>query len=442
MLQRRIGTVGGLLAAVALSSCSGNGLNPQKVTTVNPLQGKLQLAVGTANIFGDLGAGAGALTGLNVIATFRQPSGAQTPGDTDALVNTPTLSGPFTLPTTAGTPNAYGSTIADGPGPGEIGGGKITATPQQNPGSSTIPASTFGVSGGVTGLGFEPFNYTTTGTAGTVGTPTTFKPYIVPAYDNGDPNAFRPWGGPPAFDPNKDGKGERDGTAVSPTILGVSEGLDVFAGVAPAVGAYTLSVNVPTSQNGTSGNLSAAATLGTGTLLPAVTPPVATPDGSGGATFAVTLPPGVTEAYLEITDFGPPQPTSGTAVVSCNASDAVPVYYTIFVTASGSVTLPPADGPGTPGTNTPSICTPTQNTTANGGTTPQEGDQFTTQLIGFDYPAYEASYPNSNGNPTPTLVGAAGQADITISSAAMVAQPVGTAAIRRKPSALRVRHHV
>ncbi len=453
MLQRRIGTVGGLLAAVALSSCSGNGLNPQKVTTVNPLQGKLQLAVGTANVFGDLGAGAGAVTGLNVVATFRQPSGAQTPGDTDALVNTPTLSGPFTLPATAGKPNPYGSTIGGGPAPGEIGGAKITATPQQNPGSSTIPSSTFGVNGGVTGLGIEPFNYTTTGTAGTVGTPSTFKPYIVPAYDNGDANAFRPWGGPPAFDPNKDGKGERDGTALSTTILGVSEGLDVFAGVAPAVGSYTLSDNVPTSQNGTSGNVSATASLGTTALLAAATPPVATPDGTGGATFAVTLPPGVTEGYVEVTDFGLPENTDGTQNASCNSSgdgapnstggvNSPPVYYTLFVTASGTATLPPTDGPGTPGTTTPSICTPTQNTTASGSTTPSVGDQFTTQLIGFDYPAYEASYPNSNGNPAPTLLGAAGQADITISSGAFFTQPVGTAAIRVRPFAFLKRSSV
>ncbi len=448
MLQKRIGTVGGLLAAVALSSCSGNGQNPQKVTTVNPLLGKLQLAVGTANIFGDLGAGGGALTGLNVVATFRQPSGAQTPGDTDALVNTPTLSGPFTLPTTAGTPNAFGSTISGGPSAGEIGGARITATPQQNPGSSTIPASTFGVSGGVTGLGIEPFNYTTTGNpgGGTVGTPTTFKPYIVPAYDNGDANAFRPWGGPPAFDPNKDGKGERDGTAVSTTILGVSEGLDVFAGVTPAVGSYTLSVNIPTYQNQTTGNVSTTASLGTGALLPAVTPPVGTPDGTGGATFAVTLPAGVTEAYVQVTDFGLPENPDGTQNGNCNSAgdgapnstggvNAPPVYYTLLVTSSGTATLPPTDGPGTPGTTTPSICTPTQNTTASGSTTPSVGDQFTTQLIGFDYPAYQASYPNSNGNPAPALLGAAGQADITISSGRFFTQPVGSAAIRVKPFA-------
>lgn len=109
----------------------------------------------------------------------------------------------------------------------------------------------------------------------------------------------------------------------------------------------------------------------------------------------MTLPPGVTEAYVEIEDFGPPQPASGSAI-SCNGSDTAPVFYTVFVVASGTAILPPGDGPGNPGTMTPSSCTAAQNTTANAGTATLS-DQFAVWLIGFDYPAYEASYPNSNG---------------------------------------------
>jgi hypothetical protein len=78
----------------------------------------------------------------------------------------------------------------------------------------------------------------------------------------------------------------------------------------------------------------------------------------------------------------------------------------------------------------PSICSSAQNTAANtvanGGTgATLDGDAFTVQLIGFDYPAYAASYPNSLRNPAPALVGGAGQDDITISSAATYAQPGG-----------------
>lgn len=298
-----------------------------------------------------------------------------------------------------------------------------------------IPPSTLGVAGGATGLGLEPFNYTTTGTsANAAGVPASFVPYTVPAYDalSPDPNAFIPWGGPPAFDPNKDGKGERDNLALDPSILGLSEGLDVFAGVTPAVGTYALAVNIATSNSPGAGAVTTTARLTSGALLPAATPPtVASLDGKGGGSFAVTLPAGVTEGYIQIEDIGPP--TSGAATKSCNGSAAMPgptgnpAYYTIHVTASGTYTLPATSGPGSPGTTTPSICTSAQNTATNMGTT-TDGDQFTLQFVGFDYPAFAASYPNSSGNPAPTLAGANGQADITISSQAAEVQPATAAA--------------
>jgi hypothetical protein len=104
----------------------------------------------------------------------------------------------------------------------------------------------------------------------------------------------------------------------------------------------------------------------------------------------------------------------------------VPTYYTIEVKASGTAVLPDLQGPG----KTPSLCTSAQNSVANGTasapvSTP--GDQFTIQLVGFDYPWFEASYPNSSGNPSPTIAGASGQSDITISSAAGYDQPVPSA---------------
>ena len=434
-----------VLAAVTLAACSGSGTSPQGVTTVNPTAGKLQLAVGTANIFGDLGA-AGALGGLNVATTFRQAQGGQTAGDSAALVNTPNFTGPMVLPAAAtATPDPFGATIPTGPSSGEAGKNIIGSTPQQPTGSSSIPPSTLGVSGNASGLGLEPFNYTSTGTStNTFGTPASFVPYAVPAYDAlagtsaGDPNAFVPWGGPPAFDPNHNGKGVRDGSALASTILGVSEGLDVFAGVAPRSGAYTLNVSVPTSSS-SNGTVTATANLTSTALLPAATPPIPTLDGLGGGTFAVTLPAGVTEAYVQITDLGPPQPATGSAV-SCNTSDAKPVYYTLHVTASGPASLPDSDGPGAPGTPVPSLCTSAQNTAAN--TAPTDGDQFVVQLVGFDYPAFAASYPNSNGNPAPRLAGANGQADITISSQAPFAQTAGaTAATRIARAQLRTRRH-
>lgn len=221
-------------AATVVAGCSASGTSPRSVTT-NPASSVLDMAVGTANIYGDLGAGGGSIVGFNVIATLRQPNGAQTPGDSGALVNTPTLSGPFTLPAYPGTPDNFGSTIATGPTTAEAGGHQISSTVQQNAGTpaSSLPPSSWGVSGQVSGLGFEPFNYAATGNAGGFGVPATYVPYTVPLYDalpsGTDANSFTPWGGPPAFDPNKDGKGTRDNSGFPNGVEGLSEGLDVFA---------------------------------------------------------------------------------------------------------------------------------------------------------------------------------------------------------------------
>ncbi len=428
--------------STALAGCSTSGSSPQPVSAVNPLSGKLQLAVGTANIFGDM-PGAAA-TGLNVVTTFRQVSGQQSVGLSETLVNTPTLSGPLKLPAVAGTADDYGATIVNGVATSEIGGNAIKATPQQVAGATTIPATTFGVSNGVFSSGIEPFNTTTVGGAGELPAtqPVSYVPNVVPAYDPlaatmaGDPNAFVPFGGPPAFDPNGTGRGTRDGQGEPSSLLGTEEGLDVFQGVVPAVGAYTLSVVIPTSQT-SNGTLTAPATLHTAALLPAIVPPSAvTTTGAGGLTLPVVLPAGVTEAYVQITDFGP----TVTGAVSCNgsapASAGNPSYYTILATASGTYTLPAAIGPvGVPSSTAPSICTAAQNTTASvaagsGFTGASDGDAFTVQLVGFDYPAFESSAVKAPNNPSPTITGANGQADITVSSATLFMQAAGSPAVQ------------
>jgi len=420
--------IGPAVAALALAGCgaaSSSGVPGVNVPS-SPLNGKLQFAVGTANLFAD--DPSAATSGLNVVVTFRQPAGATAPGDSDALVNTPTLTLPSKLPTRTGTPDAFGATIETGPTQAEAGGSKITSTPQQNPGTPTIPPSTFGVSGGAFGLGFFPGNYSSVGSASIgTGVPDSLVPWTVPFYDplnsssssGGDPNAFVPWGGPPAFDPDHNGKGTRDGTGWDPSVLGVSEGLDVFEGVTPAAGTYGLAVYIPTNGS-SSGTVKATATLRSTALLPPVQVPTPALDGNGGATFAVTLPPGVTEAYVQIVDVGPGGSSSSSGgPANCNGASALPVYYTLRATGSGTLTLPDEDGPGSvvvkPIVSTPSLCTAAQNTAAAGAPTP--ADRFVVQTVAFDYPLYEASYPMSQGNPEPPIVGAAGQADLAVSSA-------------------------
>jgi hypothetical protein len=390
-------TILGVGAMLGLSACSGSGTSPKTLPSQNLGSNVLQFSIGTANLYGDLGAGN--YVGINVATTYRQGKSGLTPGDSAVAVSAPTLSGPIVLPAYVSSPyegpgSAY-STIALSPSPTEAGTGTMTATGQLG---TTL--STFGTAGGASGLGIEPFNFNSTG-----GTPYSYTPYFMPAYDPaGDGNGFLPQGFPPAF-PSPG--------STSPTNA-YSEGLDVFAGVTPVTGTYTLSVSVPVSPVFTT---SKSATLSSAALLPAWVAQNPSLDGNddGGATFPITLPAGVTEAYIQVIDYGP---ESGT-LVSCNGSDAAPTYYTIFVNATGTATLAPTLGAG----GAKSICDANSNTTANG--TPSPSDVITVQLIGFDYPWYEASYPNSNGNPAPAITGASGQSDITISSATAYQQPAG-----------------
>jgi hypothetical protein len=272
--------------------------------------------------------------------------------------------------------------------------------------------TTFGNDGGAFGLGIEPFNYVAPlGQAGVGGVPANTTPYQVPLYDandNGggmDPNQFIPFGGLPAFNPA--------GNAANPANA-ISEGLDVFE-VAPVVGTYSLSVAVPANTGTVTASTTAAIT--TVVTLPAFVAPVPVVSVAGGVTMPVVLPAGVTEAYIQLVNYGSTTITSAgpppVQATSCDgATTTAPVYNTIVVRASGAVTFPAG-----------TVCTAAQNTTANGA--PSDGDAFTVQGIGFDYGAYEASYPSSLGNPTPSLVGAdaAHQADVTISSQGVYNQP-------------------
>ena len=427
-----------------LAGCSGGGGNApgNPGTVVNPAKGDLRLSVGTANIFGDTPAAA--VVGLNVVETFRQVAGEQHTGDTNVLVNSPTLSGPFTLPATPGTPDANGTTIESGPGPADAGKNVMTSTGQPDPGAPAIAASTFGVSTNASGFGLEPFNYTSVN-GNNAGSPLSYVPYVQPLFDpafdptagTSDLNAFTPWGGPPAYDPDKTGLGVRDGNPNPPGVLGVSLGLDVFQGVSPVGGTYTLSAAIPKTGGGTTTSTATTA-LNSVALLPAIAPPTVTLDGNGGGSLTVAFPAGVTEALIQIEDIGPAAPADGGSVTGCNSANLVPAYYTIEATASGTYALPDAIGPGTPASPGVTLCSPAQNlasSTAGGSTeTAVAGDTFIVQTIGYDYPAYEASYPSSNGNPAPTISGANGQSDITISSADACVDS-GTAAAGCGPAA-------
>ena len=383
------------VVALGLAACSGSGTSPKGVTTANVAANTLQMNVGTANLGGALG--------TNFVVTYRQPS-----GQSGTLVSSPTLTFPHAIAAAAGTPDGFNATIVTGPATAEVGTASATSTAQTG-----TNATTFGIDGSASGFGLEPYNY------GNTGSPDAIGPYQVPVYDAVglaaqsaaagqpvDPNAFIPLGGLPAFDPSG------NAAAVLAGFNGVSEGLNVFA-VAPSVGTYTLAVAVPgAAGSSTTAAISTIVPLPTIAAAPVPTiTAVAGGNASTSATFAYVQPAGVTEAYVQVTDFGPT--TAGAA--SCNgASLGKPVYYTVLMRASGTATLPAG-----------ALCSASDNSPPGG--TASDGDAFTVQVIGFDYPAFEASYPSSLGNAAPSLVGAGAshQADVTISPQAVYNVPVG-----------------
>jgi hypothetical protein len=389
--------------ALALSACTAGQTGPPPVTVVNPTSaGKLQFAVGTANVAGT--------AGLNVVATYRQANGSSA-----VLVNTPKLTGPFTLPAATTPSGFYGggagglfvqgdpqATADTGPGADEVANHYIGGTAQtqaSNPNQGI--SSTLGSSGGVFGNGFFPGNYTSTGN------PYSYNPYYQPFYA-GDATAtgtaFLAAGGPPVFDPNKDGGGTQDGK-FSVAISGISLGLSVFAGVTPGAGQYNLQVTIPTA--GFPVVTAPAATLSSTALLPAAATPVVSlnDDGSGAVSYA--LPAGVVGAYVQLVDTD-----------YCNGGSIVP--YTFWVTASGSQAIPNTLGPkGTSGG--PAFCSAAMNNTSSGGTV-TTGDPVQAVLIGFDYDHNALQYNGATGQAYPQAPALPARADVTISPIATYSQ--------------------
>lgn len=408
--------------ALGLSACTAGQTGPPNVTVVNPSSsGRLQFAVGTANVAGT--------PGLNVVATYRQANGASA-----VLVNTPKLTGPFTLPAATAPSNFYGggadglfnqgdpqATADTGPSADEVAGRYIGGTAQtqaSNP-NQGVP-TTLGSSGGVFGNGFFPGNYTSSGN------PYSYNPYYQPFYagNSATPGtAFLPVGGPPTFDPNRNGGGTQDGSFSAP-IKGISLGLSVFAGVTPGVGQYNLQVTIPTA--GFPVVSAPPATLASTALLPALTAPVVTFNGDGSAAVAYILPAGVAGAYVQLVDLN-----------YCNGGSPVP--YTFWVTASGSRAVPNTLGPkGKSGG--PAICTAAMNNAGSGGSV-TTGDPVQAVLIGFDYDHNALQYNGTTGQAYPQAPALPARADVTISPIATYTQSgTGTVTITSRGRGTSVRH--
>ncbi len=352
-MRSLIRPLGTTAALVLLAACtSGQSAQPPTMTVSSLSGDKAELAVGVAT-FSD------GSKGLNAVATFRGAGGASA-----TLVNTPTVTGPaaFVVPAV----DAAGT---------DAGTNHISASPQVTTGAPT--ATTFSTTGGVFSYGFAPANADTSGSAN-------FGLYPQPFYGagtlagaftdaNANPIAFE--GGPPAY-PNV-----RTGTYPA-GFVGYSQGFTTFAAT-PVAGAYGLTVVVASSNAGTTTVTSPSASITNVAGLAAVATPTFTEDGTGGGTAAFVAPAGTTESVVDFYDV-----KAGT-------------FYSVLVPGSGALTatLPDAVGVFASGV---------------AGATLTAGDAYEMTVICADYPLFEAGPPQNTAQ-VPTLLGAAGQADIAFS---------------------------
>ena len=190
----------------------------------------------------------------------------------------------------------------------------------------------------------------------------------------------RYYGGPPLY------QNVRDGTFPA-GFLGYSQGFVSFANVTLATGAYTLSVNIP-ATNVTPVTKTATGTLTSLVALPAIPAPVFAHAGTNGGSITYTAPAGTVETIAYVYDS-----TAGT-------------FFSAISHTVGLNTLTIPDNLGAHAFGSPA--TPTFTT----------GDKLAVYVVGYNYGAFEAGPPN-NISTAPTIVGPNGQADITMSPAAM-----------------------
>jgi len=418
--------------ALAVSSCT----TPQVATLPNVNQSniaaiaKLQLAVGTATVAEP---GGTSEVGLNVVTTFRIPG-----GNNATFQNTPLLIAPMPFISNPVTSN-----------PDTVSGVLPTQLQALASGSSKrVPdaLTEFGATVGVFGYGLagentvSPSVYqkvygvltTCTDIGGVLasisnapGGPTApgfnaprsqelALPVFVPkacgfaGTFTGKPTTTDYYGGPPAW--------PSPAAATQPTFfLGFPLGFTDFASH-PVAGTYQLTVGFTTSNDySTWANMQATATLPSAAVaapLPLFAPPPTLAiQNDGSALIDVTVPPGVTEAVINVnaTDcFLAQQPSR--ANNNCSVLTRVTGHQTLF--------LPSHLGPPDPtnGRPTHTFCTLGDVAEAKallppGSVVPTTGN-YHVAAVGFDYPAFEASYPQSSSI-APMITNSRGSADVT-----------------------------
>jgi hypothetical protein len=393
---------------VGLAGCtSGNSGIVPGFAGANISSYPAELAVGVATF-------TNGTKGLNVVATFRQPASTGCGGCSGTLLNTPAITGPAGFNTAAvAACSATSSTGVTGPNFAGTNDAPnmIAGSPQVAVGIAPL-CTTLGTAGGVFSYGIAPENSGTTGAA-------VFTLYTQPFYTGSAQASAGPlWGtcssvspaacstpttsaagvaykgGPPAYPQTR--------VVTTPSgFTGYSMGFTDFA-IAPKVGAYSLSIGVQDATNNTTITVTAnSATLNNATGLGAFTAaPTFVSDHLGGGTATCSpSPAGTTETLIEIIDAN--YDAAGTAQGITAGQGAT--YYTILVSGGGTASGALSDTLGVTG--------------AAGGTNPSlvAGDTYRVNCIAADYPLFEAG-PPQNASATPTLLGGAGQADVSFST--------------------------
>jgi hypothetical protein len=450
------------LAALWLAGCTTNqvGVVPTPAPINVAAASKLQLAIGTANIAAQ---NSQQVTGLNVVATFRQANGNNATGE-----NAPILTGPAGLNLagmSCGPVNYPPAVVASAP-PNVFSGatiGQLIAALAAKP-TTVIPAGLgqFGPQVGVYGYGFGAYNsipqvdlrapgqaagigacilsgYPFTshidsrtlqggtalnsaelalpiGTAIQSATGGNFQengqaifPALLYAQSAGAVLPITSYGGPPAW-PSPQGYGNFG------YFDGYPEGF-MDMGTTPIAGTYQLSASYPTSADfSQTATVTATAKLpSAGHVLPAMPPPVLTMNLDGSGFVTLDVPPGLTETIVNVSnedcDFidRPGEPTDHYSIVTKKSGIQV-LYFAANL------------GPPTPaGVPTHTFCTQSDLAAYDAYLTSGGQSALATlpimtyvQAVGFDYPAYESSYP-FNESEAPPIAGVGGTADITTS---------------------------
>ena len=324
--------------AVTLGACTTGQLNVTPPLHFTPVSAVLQMSVGTVNF-------AGAAVGLNVFETDRAPSGY-----TAIPVNTATLTGPIGFA---------------GPGGSLDPGSGSTSVPMGAVSCATVPAGTpcngFPIASNTTNLASaDGFGVGPPGSSSSAVSAFPIQPQFRDAV-GGAATAFSAaralYGGPPAYPPKSGSTGYPEGFY-----------LIALSGL-PPTGPYTLTVSF--SQNGNPGAQAASATLSSNATLNTLPAPTYTGNGAGGGSGSITVPAGVTEVLIDITDR-----VSGVRATAVVHGIGVQPY--VIPNSLGFVT----------------------------------GDLIRIQAFGFDYNAYELGPPN-NLSQTPPMPA---QADVTVAA--------------------------